>query len=193
MTTFARPADNLSQAIQQTILLLEKEHIRYFLLGGLAVGVTGEPRFTYDVDVDIFVDKRMVAALLQKLCAASFRVNVHKAIEDIQQFGTFRVHFGEVPIDCILASTALETSALKRAKKKAVIPSCKAYVPSPEDLILLKIIPGRPKDLIDAASIVARHGARLDRPYLERWARTICDEAEDFRIWHRLQELLHMR
>ncbi len=44
-----------------------------------------------------------------------------------------------------------------------------------------------------AESIVARHGTRLDRTYLEQWAQSICDDAEDFRIWHRLQKLLPKR
>lgn len=190
MTAPHRPTDALFAAIRQSIQFLEKERIPHFLLGGLAVGVVGEPRFTYDVDFDIFVSRQAAAHVLNKFAAADFRIDLKKATADVARFGSFRIHYDTVPIDCILASTALEQSALKRARKKTVFPGCKVYVPSPEDLILLKIIPGRPKDVMDAESIVARHGTRLDRKYLERWARSICDDAEDFRVWHRLQKLL---
>lgn len=59
-----------------------------------------------------------------------------------------------------------------------------------EDLILLKLIPGRPKDLLDVESICLRQGGRLDIDYLTRWARTICDESEDFRILRQLKKYL---
>ena len=46
-------------------------------------------------------------------------------------------------------------------------------------MILLEIIPGRDKDLLDAKSIVLRHKGKLDTDYLETWATKLCDEAED--------------
>ena len=46
-------------------------------------------------------------------------------------------------------------------------------------MILLEIIPGRDKDLLDAKSIVLRYKGKLDTDYLETWATKLCDEAED--------------
>jgi hypothetical protein len=43
---------------------------------------------------------------------------------------------------------------------------------------------------MDAESIVLRHGKTLDVTYLETWAKKICDDAEDFRIWRELKTLL---
>lgn len=190
MTAPQQPENALVQAVTQSVQFLTTHQIPHFLLGGLAIAVVGEPRFTYDVDLDIFVSRQMAGKILRKLATAGFRLDLKQATTDVAQFGSFRMFYQAVPIDCILASTALEQSALKRAKKKKIFPGCLAYVPSPEDLILLKIIPGRAKDLMDAESVVARHGKRLDRKYLEQWAKKICDDAEDFRIWHSLQKLL---
>lgn len=65
-----------------------------------------------------------------------------------------------------------------------------ANFPSPEDFILFKLIPGRPKDLLDAESVVLRHRERLDRSYLERWAQRISDEMEGLRVFRTLETLL---
>lgn len=57
-------------------------------------------------------------------------------------------------------------------------------------MILLKIIVGRDKDMLDAKSVAVRHKGRLDRQYLKKWAQAISDEAEDMGIWERLVKVL---
>lgn len=56
--------------------------------------------------------------------------------------------------------------------------------------ILLKLIPGRPKDLLDAEAVIARHADHLDRGYLDQWARWSADLMEDFRVPNTLKRLL---
>ena len=176
------------KAVLKVIRFLEKEKVDYFLLGGLAVSVLGEPRFTYDLDLDIFLKKEEIPSLLEKAKKAAFQVNAKEVIENVQQFGTFRLFLKHLQVDFILASTEMEQSALRRRQKIKLFGK-PIYFPSAEDLILLKVIPGRTKDLTDAESIVLRHQKTLDRRYLEEWARKICEEAEDFKIMRRLQGL----
>ncbi|MBI4412577.1 MAG: hypothetical protein HY541_08850 [Deltaproteobacteria bacterium] len=45
---------SFERSIIKTIRFLEKEKVPYFVLGGLAVGVLGEPRFTLDIDLDTY-------------------------------------------------------------------------------------------------------------------------------------------
>ena len=87
------------------------------------------------------------------------------------------------------ASTALETTAFERRIEIKVY-GTKGFFPTPEDLILLKLIPGRAKDIADVEGLIARHGDKLDKEYLKAWAMKLCDEAEDMRIWTVLEELL---
>lgn len=77
-----------------------------------------------------------------------------------------------------------------RRKRRVRLYNTNAFFPTPEDLILLKIIPGRPQDLLDAETIAQRHRNRLDVKYLESWARRLSDDTEDTRIFHTLQKLL---
>ena len=76
------------KAVLKVIRFLEKEKVDYFLLGGLAVSVLGEPRFTYDLDLDIFLKKEEIPSLLEKAKKAAFQVNAKEVIENVQQFGT---------------------------------------------------------------------------------------------------------
>ena len=47
------------------------------------------------------------------------------------------------------------------------------WVVSLEDFILQKLKVGRPRDFEDAVSVVDRLRSRLDREYLEHWARQL--------------------
>jgi hypothetical protein len=187
MTKAQSPA--FSVILKEVFTFLDAEKIPYFIIGGIAVGVLGDPRFTYDLDVDIFLDKTKLSQLLEHADKAGFRLDKKQATEDAACFGTFRMFKEEVQVDCIIASTPLEDSVLARSQKMELFDTT-VSVPTAEDLILLKIIPGRPKDLMDAESIMLRHSNSLDKKYLEEWAKKICDEAEDFRIWRELQALL---
>ena len=175
--------------VLKTISFLEKNKIQYLILGGIAVGVLGEARFTSDLDLDIFISKEVVPEFLKKIQKAKFKVNFAEALKNVQTFGSFRFFCQELPVDVILASTELEKSALSRKKSLSLF-NRKMSFPSPEDLILLKLIPGRPKDLLDVESIVIRHKEKLDLKYLHKWIQKICEEAEDFRILHQFNKLI---
>ena len=66
----------------------------------------------------------------------------------------------------------------------------RGFFPTPEDLILLKLIPGRAKDIADVETLVSRNAGKLDEEYLRDWAMRLCDEAQDMRIWNILNDLL---
>jgi hypothetical protein len=62
-------------------------------------------------------------------------------------------------------------------------------LPTPEDLILFKVLAGREKDLLDAIGIVRRHRDRLDWSYVETAVRELSDLAEDVSPWQRLESV----
>jgi hypothetical protein len=56
-------------------------------------------------------------------------------------------------------------------------------------LAILKVIAGQPRDMLDVAGILRRHGAALDRGYVEATLRDVCDLAEDHAILDRWRGL----
>jgi hypothetical protein len=161
----------------------------YIVIGGIAASVIGEARVTADVDVDIVIDKEELQNFFNKLKKAGFNLSAKRCIESAEQIGIFQISYGDYHIDFIIASTELEVEACARCKT-IQIHGTKAFFPTPEDLILLKLVPGRAKDIGDIESLIARHRDKLDVKYLQKWAMKLCDEAEDMRIWKELKRLL---
>jgi hypothetical protein len=155
----------------------------------LATGILGEPRLTHDVDVIISVTETTLEPLLNAARDLGFSFSLTTVKGDLAERGTFRLGFGQSWADVIAASTDLERSAFTRVKRYTVL-GVEANYPSPEDFILLKLIPGRPKDLLDIESVITRHADRLDRRYLQQWAQWIAELMENFRVPNTLKRLL---
>lgn len=71
-------------------------------------------------------------------------------------------------VDLFLTETPFQQSIMSR-RKEAETPSGKYFFASPEDLVLLKLLAGRPRDMIDAHDIFFLMG-KLDEAYLNHWA-----------------------
>lgn len=168
---------------------LESRGTRYLVIGGLAVVAVGEPRTTADADAIVFVSPAEAEALIREAAAAGFEVRVDVERERLATTGTMRFRRGRFQIDLITASLPFEEAASARATVYELF-GLRLPFPSPEDLILLKVLAGRDKDMLDALGVARRHGERLDIAYLERTLRPICELAQDMAPWSRLQRVL---
>lgn len=168
---------------------LEDRGIRYLVIGGLAVIVVGEPRTTADADAVIFVSPQEAEELIRIAAAAGFEVREDVERARLAETGTIRFRRGRYQIDLITASLPFEESAARRAGHQQLF-GMRLPFPTPEDLILFKVLAGREKDMLDATGVARRHGDRLDVAYLEQTLRPICDLAEDLAPWNRLQAVL---
>jgi hypothetical protein len=114
-------------------------------------------------DVDITAAVTGPAAFVEAMQEAGFDLRV----DDWQGFLArtrvlpFLYRTSELPLDVVLAGPGLEEEFLDRAIhvdfSGMIIP-----VITPEDLLVTKILAGRPKDLEDVATILAERHARLD-------------------------------
>ncbi len=134
------------------------------IIGGLAVSVHGRPRTTLDADVTISLD----IGELPRVVAAASRCGFTPRIEDPEPFvrrtrvlPLRRVEDGW-DVDLVFAGSPYELEAIGRARSVAIGGSDLPVI-SPEDLLIHKILAGRPRDVEDAASVVLRQGDRLDR------------------------------
>jgi hypothetical protein len=182
------PATGLESAFHATHRFLIRSETRHLFIGGLAVMASGEPRMTRDIDLIIFVPREALPGFLAKASRNGFKTGGRKNLTDVLERGSCTIIRGSVAIDLILASTDLEDSAWRRRRRRKIFGRM-VFVPSPEDMILLKIIPGRPRDIEDVRNIVASTGNKLDRAYIRKWAERLCDRAEDMRYFRRLEEV----
>lgn len=168
---------------------LRDRHTRFLVVGGLAVVVVGEPRTTADADAVIFVSQAEAEALIAAAAAAGFELRVDVERQRLRENGTIRFRGGRFQIDLITASLPFEEAAYGRATTHVLF-GIELPFPSPEDLILFKVLAGRDKDVLDAMGVVRRHGERIDVAYLEQTLRPICELAEDMGPWTRLQHVI---
>lgn len=168
---------------------LEKRGIRTLVVGGLAVIVVGEPRMTADADAVVFVSPSEAESLIHQAAEAGFELSEETERRRLEETGTIRFRKWRFQIDLITASLPFEETAYRRASFHALF-GIRLRFPSPEDLILFKILAGRDKDILDATGVARRHAGRLDVAYLEQTLQTICELAEDASLWNRLQKVL---
>ncbi len=156
----------LDRAVNDIISALESLRIDYAVVGGIANAIWGEPRATIDVDVTVSVNEPDVPATIAAI-TARFRSPVSDALAFVQRTRVLPLDTEEgVRIDVIFALLPFELDAIRRAKEVSASGRTIRVV-TPEDLVLMKIISDRPRDLADAEAIVRRRIRELDRGYLE--------------------------
>jgi len=147
---------------------LEAAGLPAMAIGGVVVGIWGEPRLTRDVDVKVMAQREDRARILEILQAytplnadpdAALRQNGVAFFQD--EVGT--------RLDIMLAETGFDETAIGRSKLVQVPSGQLVRVCSAEDLIIYKAISLRTKDRADVEGIIRRQGDALDDRYVEQW------------------------
>lgn len=150
---------------------LAERQLPFVVVGGQAVLLHGEPRLTQDIDITLAASPERLDDALT-VCDA---LGLMPLPEDLREFvsETFVLpaadHATGIRVDMIFSNTEFEQSAVSRAE---LVQIAGVQVPfaSAEDLLLLKLFAGRPRDVEDADGIVRRKGSALDWRYIRRWA-----------------------
>ena len=136
---------------------------RWFVFGAQAVNVWGTPRLTADVDVTVFLTPREPPAFARDMSACGFELRVTDVEGFVARTSVLPfVHLPtRMPVDVVLAGSGLEGQFADRAIV-VDIGGIEAPVLSPEDLLVAKVLAGRPKDLEDAAGVLRARRRSLD-------------------------------
>lgn len=148
--------------------------VRWYLFGAQAAIVYGVTRLTGDVDVTVDLGTLRTTDLVATLVRSGFQLRV----ADIDDFVAstrvlpLRHDRTRLPVDLVLAGPGLEELFFDRVVVRAV---GEATVPvaSPEDIVAMKILAGRPHDLDDAAAIIRAGRATLDLDLVRRTLRLL--------------------
>ncbi len=150
---------------------LDERQIPYMIIGGQAVLIYGEPRLTRDIDVTLGVGPERLADVTEFARASAWRVLVEAPQEFVQRTMVLPcIDVGSgIRIDFIFSHSPYERQAMDRVRR---VPIGRAAVrfAAPEDVVVHKIIAGRPRDLDDVQSILLKN-PQLDREYIRRWLR----------------------
>lgn len=161
------------------------------VVGGLAVQLRGRPRATLDADVTVEAEPEDVPDLVRAARKAGFIARPDDPVAFAKKTWVLplaRVEDGW-EVDLILAWSPFERQAIGRARPE-VIAGTKLPVATAEDLLVHKILAGRPRDLEDAAAIVRRSGDHLDRVAVRTTLLELAEALADDDLARRTREIV---
>lgn len=139
---------------------------RWAVVGGLAVSVRTEPRFTRDADLAVVVrDDREAESLVRWLLGRGYGVLASVEQQAVDRLATARLlPPGEKPeglvVDLLFASSGIESEVVSAAETLEILPRLMAPVARRSHLIALKVLSRddvkRPTDLADLNALLAR-------------------------------------
>lgn len=145
----------------------------YCIIGALALGVWGTPRATYDVDFLVLAQCNDPQPFLGLLRTAGFSINEtwHHANPMAREVVLRLAHPSapHFPVDLVFSLSPFDRAVLDR-RQPVVFHGLTIWMTSPENLVLMKLRAGRPRDFDDVISIVKNPRLHLDLDYLWDWA-----------------------
>jgi hypothetical protein len=175
------------QALQNLLSVFNDQGV---IIGGIAASLLGTPRFTVDIDAVFLVNIEDLPGLLQ----AAAKQGIEPRITDPIPFARknrvvlLRHIASGTDIDIILGILPFEFEMVERSKEIS-IGSIHLRLPTPEDLIILKAVAQRPKDLADIQSIAGRH-PDIDIKRIQFWVEQFADALELPDLWNLISRLL---
>jgi predicted nucleotidyltransferase len=150
-------------ALQRTATVLQKFHRPFALVGGLAVSIRVDPRFTRDIDLAVAVaDDAEAEQLVAALVARGFALRLSLEQRAIGRLATVRLSPpGEptegVVIDLLFASTGIEDEICAAADRMEVADGVVVPVATAGHLLVMKLLSrsaDRPQDEIDVRGLL---------------------------------------
>lgn len=152
---------------------------RACVIGGLAVQRWGEPRFTQDADLTVLAplgsEPQIIDALLQRFQPREPDARAHALDYRVLLISASN----GVSLDISLAALPFEEEVLERASAWREIDRVPLVTCSAEDLVVYKLIAGRPGDIQDVIGVVARQGRKLDVARIRHWGAEFADLSEN--------------
>ena len=167
-------------ALAAVVRLLSDLGIPGMVTGSVASSYHGRPRSTHDADLVIDPQPAQLEALVRGLVAHGFYVDSDRARDALTRRGQFNAI--EIASACkvdliVRKERPFSREELSRRRPAELAPGLVVPLASAEDTLLSKLewsrkAGGSERQLADAAGVLAVN-PRLDRAYLERWAREL--------------------
>ena len=163
------------------------------VIGGVAASLLGRPRLTRNVDAVVLLDEDHWGEFLAAGTQHGFVPRRADALAFAQETRVLLVRHEESGIDAdiVFGSLAFEKEAVTRATW-VELGGVRVPLPLPEDLIVMKVVAHRPRDLDDIEAILAAH-PKLNLRRVRRWVREFSAALKMPEILNDLEALLSQR
>jgi hypothetical protein len=173
-------------AVQKLIDLFDQRGI---IIGGIAASLLGQPRLTADADALMLLSLDEIPHLLELAQDNGIVPRISDVISFAHQSRVvlLKHEASGINIDISLGLLPFEVEAVERSQEYKT-DTLRLRLPTPEDLIILKAVAHRPKDMLDIAAVIVAQ-PQLDTKRIEFWVRQFADLLEMPEMWTDLEKL----
>jgi predicted nucleotidyltransferase len=171
--------------------LLSRFDDRGVIIGGVAVSVLGKARYTEDIDAVFLLSTKDIPRLLEAASEEGIEPRIENATEFARKNRVVLLKhvISNTNIDISLGVLTFEQEMVERSVVHQVDKALQIRLPTPEDLIILKAVAHRPKDLEDIR-ILANKYPNLDIARIEKWVKQFGDVLETPDLWDEVKLLM---
>jgi predicted nucleotidyltransferase len=141
----------LPDDFKEFLKCLNKNRVRYLLIGGWAVGIHANPRLTADLDLLIGVDEKNILGIIKAL--EDFGIKGAQPEFFRKPDNTFRIGVAPLRIEILNKASGIDFEKCYDRKMVVKLDGMQVKVISRSDLIKNKSAAKRPKDLADLAEL----------------------------------------
>lgn len=170
--------------------LLDKYDGRGVIIGGIATGLLGKPRFTVDLDAMFLATINDAPRILNLAKEEGIEPRTDNVLEFAKKSHVLLLRHKKsgINIDISLGILPFEEEVVERSiRHDAGVMAIR--LPTPEDLIILKAVAHRPKDLEDIRTIVDNYET-LDTKRIETWVKSFAEIMESPELWAQIEKIL---
>jgi len=156
----------------------------------VAVSLLGQSRLTANADAMLLLSLDKLPQLLKITKEAGLTPRIPDAFSFAQQSRVVLLKHtaSSINVDISLGLLPFEVEAVERSQEYKA-GNLRLRLPTPEDLIILKAVAHRPKDMLDIASLVDMH-PNLDNERVAFWVRQFADLLETPELWRDVEKLI---
>mgnify|MGYP001239154520 CR=1 FL=1 len=178
MTTLAT-APEVARSIAD---VLEASGLSSAIGGAIALGFYAVPRATVDVDVNVFVapQEAELGRALAALASAGFEPDddARRVLAQAMQEGQFRGRIAGMRVDVFVPAIPYY-GELSERRRAATLLGREVWILGPEDLVVLKMMFYRRKDLADVEALLRDQGRDFDFDFARRKLAELAGEDDE--------------
>lgn len=162
---------SLAAALEALVLGLSSADVPAVVIGGVAASLLGRPRLTRDIDILIDLPEARWPEILASLKPYGIEPRIADPLEFARRARVLLLTHSpsQIDIDVVLGGLPFELDAIEAGQVHS-LGAFDIRVPRVEDLMIMKAVAQRPRDLIDLEALLDTHPeADLDR--VRQWVR----------------------
>jgi hypothetical protein len=166
---------SVDEFFNRVIAELERAEIPYMVTGSLASSAHGRIRASEDFDIVIAPSPSQLRAFVLAFPDDQFYADEQDALESFKHTLQFNIiDFATTFKADLIFKKNREFSRVEFARRQPhLIGGVRVHLATPEDILIAKLewakLGESHRQIEDAAGVIARQGANLDRAYVEHW------------------------